>query len=422
MDNRKTAAWEIGNRKIPLKKKRLTAAVIGAAGESVHAMLSASSYGIRVVALDKNPKAEGLMRADLPLVVDISDEDAVIAALRVRGQKPDFVLPVPVGRYLTTAGAVNDALGLPGISRDMAVLCTDKFLFHKKLAECRLRRVHCYNVEGTELTDAAGGKYCGNRQIEEELPLQFPAILKPRYGSGSRGIHMPGSRKELTEILQTLPQEPYVLEECVPGEEYGVDGAVINGRFYMVLLRRKENTPFPARQAVAYYSVMREDKAWNRMRAYLKKVTVCLGLQECLLHADLIDGPKGPFVIELSARPSGHNLHDHFTRLCTDVDMVEEYIRHLMGLPCRFAPRKIYPMMIHYFDMVGKVRSVPTQEQVEEQTGAVVEHWDCRIRKGECLAPVSDGHGLMGRGYFILEGEDPAVLHDQAEQIKKMFF
>ena len=72
-------------------------------------------------------------------MVDISDENAVTEALRV--EKPDFLLTVPIGRYLTTTGAVNDALGLPGISRDMAELCTDKFKFHTKLNEMGLRKV-----------------------------------------------------------------------------------------------------------------------------------------------------------------------------------------------------------------------------------------------------------------------------------------
>ena len=62
-------------------------------------------------------------------------------------------------------------------------------------------------------------------------------------------------REELQKALKEVSGEPYLLEECVAGEEYGVDGAVTKDGFQMVLLRKKENTPPPFRQAVGYYSV-----------------------------------------------------------------------------------------------------------------------------------------------------------------------
>ena len=115
----------------------MKAAIIGASEEALHTIEKAHEYGLTVVALDGNGKAPGLSAADKALVVDISDEEETIRA--VREEKADFVLTVPIGRYLTTIGAVNDALTLPGISKEMAVLCTDKYSFHKKLFEQGLR-------------------------------------------------------------------------------------------------------------------------------------------------------------------------------------------------------------------------------------------------------------------------------------------
>ena len=34
---------------------------------------------------------------------------------------------------------------------------------------------------------------------------------------------------------------------------------------------------------------------------------------------------------------------------------------------------------------------------------------------------MSDGHSLMGRGYFVLEGTDEEELKEKAEHIKSMF-
>lgn len=393
----------------------MKAAIIGASSESLHTIKKAKEYNLTVVALDGNEKAEGLAVADEAVVVNISREEETIQC--VEKEKIDFVLTVPIGRYLTTIGSVNDTLKLPGIGKKQAMYCTDKLLFHQKMEENGLRGCVCLEAkespeERKKLFEQIG---CG------EYNLQFPAILKPRYGSGSRGIHFVNDMQELKKALQVTCGESYVLEECAKGEEYGLDGAVIAGTFYFVLLRHKENTPLPARQAVAYFSVMPEDEFYGQVKAFMEKTVKTLELQECLLHADLICTGDGPFMIEMSARPSGHNLHNLFTPLCTGVDVAEEYIKHRMGLGCNFVPEKTKMMMIHYFDLEGKVQAVPDAEQVEKVLGIKPVIWQCNINAGDILLKVSDGHSLMGRGYFVLEGENEETLKETAENIKKLF-
>ena len=396
----------------------MKAAIIGASKEALHTIEKAHGYGIKIVALDGDPHAPGLGEADRSMTVDISDEGAVIEALR--GEKPDFVLTVPIGRYLTTIGAVNDALGLPGITRQMAVLCTDKFRFHQKLNRAGLRSCRCYEVSGGRILDGEGAACFGERA--KEAPVSFPAILKPRFGSGSRGVYMLPDRQQLKEALAGISGEAYVLEECIAGEEYGVDGAVTKDGFHMVLLRRKKNTPPPVRQAVGYFSVLLQEDFYKQVREYMEKAVACLGLGECLVHGDIIRGEAGPFLIELSARPSGHHLHDLFTPLCTGIDLAEEYMKYRMGLSYRFAPGKVRSMMIHYFDIQGRVGRAPGREQAEQAAGVRFAAWECHIKKGEELKPVSDGHSLMGRGYFVLEGEDRLWLEEKAGTVRGLFF
>lgn len=378
-------------------------AIIGASEESLHTINKAKEQSLAVIAFDGNKEAAGLKVADNFRVVDISDEKKTIEA--VKNANVDFILTVPIGRYLTTIGAVNDALGLPGITKQMAQRCTDKYLFHQKLQEKQLRNCTCY---------------CLPEDKEKEWTGSFPAILKPRYGSGSRGIHIVESVARLAEALNKIGEEPYILEECMDGEEYGMDAAVIDGTFHMVLLRRKVNTPLPNRQAVAYYSVWEEDKFYRPVYEYMKQVVGTLGLSECLLHADLLDTKAGPFAIEVSARPSGHNLHNLFTPMATGVDMAKEYICYRMGKEYSFVPSVKRNLSIHYFDMQGVVQHIPGKEELDA-TGADIVEWNCNIGKGEVLASVSDGHSVMGRGYFILEDNKKEEPAKQALKIKELF-
>ena len=166
----------------------MTAAVIGASSESIYVINKAKELGLKVIALDGNPEAPGLKAADASFVVDIRDPQKVFEILDRDGNKPDVVLPVPIGRYLTTTGAVNDKYNLCGVSFDAANVCTDKYEFHKILAEEGLRNAELYLIPaGEENTDI------------DEINTIYPVIVKPRFGSGSRGVEMFNTPQELKE-------------------------------------------------------------------------------------------------------------------------------------------------------------------------------------------------------------------------------
>ncbi len=389
----------------------MKAAVIGAGSESLHTIHKAQELGQEVIALDGNAQAVGLTAADKGIHVDIADEQQTIAVLR--REKIDYLLTPPIGRVLTSVGAANDALKLPGISKETARLCTDKYEFHQRLSANQLRDGRCYLV----------GK--------EEGVLAYPAILKPRFGSGSRSVFYVKSKKETEQALQSVnyngnTSEDYVLEEVAPGIEYGVDGAVDGYQLQVVLLRRKLLTQPPARQAVGYLAVTPDtgSRLIRQVQEYLSKVGSVLGLRDCLFHADLMIQADKIFVIELSARPSGHYLHDVFTPLAAGIDMAAEYIKCRLGRFYSYRPEKIGKMMIRYFDLSGRIKTVPTEsivrERLEKSSNCLIQ-WQCNIAPGDCLEPVTAGHSLMKRGYFVLKGNTEAELISGGEAVLGLF-
>ncbi len=404
------------------------AAIVGASAESVHTIQAARELGICVTALDGNPQAEGLQAADNAEVVDISKEEETIDRLREIG--PDFLLVAPIGRYLTTIGAANDALGLRGVSGEAARLSKDKWAFHEKLAAAGLRPCSCSLLSARFWQKRADQIPQISALFAKLQAMHYPAIIKPRYGSGSRDISIVQNYQEMQKEISSISfhaKEDFVVEELVDGQEYGVDGAVVGDSFQLILLRRKLVTPLPARQAVGYYSVMPGDMT-EQAEVYLQKVVRLLGLRDCLLHADLIwreEGEKAagdPFVIELSARPSGHYLHDLFTPLATGVDMAAEMVRFQIGEPYRFRPASVTPMLIRYFDFTGKAGQIPTAEKARQiltdhQLPVSLLRYECHIHPHEKLAPPNTGHVLMERGFFILKAVQKDIGRQEAEYL-----
>lgn len=390
------------------KKK---AFVIGASSEAQHAIEVAHKKGIYVIALDGNPYADGFAYADEYHVIDISDRDKVCQC--VEKIMPDFVLPVPIGRYLLTTGYVNEKFDLKGIRYEAADLSTDKYRFHLKLKAAGLREIKDYLIDReTDLTS---------------LDINYPAILKPRFGSGSRDIFyvecFENLKQKYNEIRNT--QEDFVLEQVVDGTEYGVDAVVIDQELQIILVRKKWNTPLPMRQAISYFSVgnsLEDKRLENQICEYLQKAARTLGYNDCLLHADIIVNDEKIFVIEMSPRPSGHSLHNLFVPLVTGVDPIEEYVKFLLGEGYSFKPLYIKCMQIRFFDFENAtITKIPDEEQLRKNAECNLVYWKCNIEQGEWMAPVTNGKSIMGRGLFVVEGKNEEDLVRQSNWILSQF-
>lgn len=429
-------------------------AIIGADAESVHAIEKAHMLGHKVICVDQNPGADGADLADEYIRLDISREQEVIDSLRERGV--DFVCATPLGRNMVTIGAVNDALRLPGIGRDCAELCTDKYLFHKKLTEKRLREGFCYRISRDR------GASVGVND--------FPAVFKPRYGSHGRSVHYLNSAEDYEELVRQIwdnkdkssgtdkeeqpekksaeeymdgikhtmeiyrreasteddPGEEYIIEEALPGIEYAVDGVVEVCNYQTILIRRKKLTPPPSRQAVSYMSLLPGDnqRVEVQITEYMNRLCEVLGLKDCILHADVCILGRKVNCIEVSACPAGRHVYDELIPMSCGVDLAEQYIRHMSGESHNFSPIFNKRMFLGYFDMEKCfVHGIPSREDIESRLpeGLTLRKWQCNIKILDYMGIITDEASLLDRGCFIIEGGSERSLEEAADMIRRSF-
>lgn len=378
----------------------MKALVLGASSEAIHAIQVAQQRGYYVVALDGNPEAPGLARADESAVIDISDSDAV--ASYVGADIPACILPVPIGRALVATGELNDRWGLVGISRATAELCTDKYSFSQVLRPLGLRSATCYLAE----------EVLASPNLLEEMDL--PLVVKPRFGSGSRGVSLVSSHEEAFSLLK----EGDILEEALPGTEYGFDGLVHEGRLTPLLLRKKVNTPPPVCQCVGYQALSRDDPAFFAVVSLIDRIVFAIGLNEGLLHADVMFDGKCASVIELSGRPSGHCIHSHLVPLATGFDPIELFLSCCVEGEELPIPGEVRPMYMGFFDLgEGVVRKMPSQDQLMRRFGEF--EYQVSFNVGDRLGKTLDG-GVTKRGHFIIPGSGESALRN-AKDLLNMF-
>lgn len=390
------------------KKGKKLAIVIGASNESIYAIQSAKNLGLTVYAFDGNENAQGLQYADKAFVVDIRDYKNVVKELK--DEKPNIVLPVPIGRCLVTSGQLNDYYQIKGISAEVCEKSVDKFLFHEILAKKNLRNCDCY------LFNNKGSK----------IPSKFPVVFKPRFGSASRDVFVLNNEKEFFKIINSLKpiKEDFVCESFFEGQEYGIDGLVINKNLYTVLIRRKEITKLPYRQCIGYYSVMenKNKELYTRINKYLEQIVKALGINNAVFHADIIDNGQESFIIELSPRPSGHNLHNLFTKVATGIDMIDLFIKSILNDEIKLDSIRpnVKPTLISYFNFEKcRIKKIPNKEYLFEKYPLLA--YVCNISENDYMETIKNGKILMTRGYYILQADNDVKLNEYRNNLLNEF-
>jgi biotin carboxylase len=368
---------------------------IGAGAEQFYPIQTAMARGLEVVALDGNAAAPGLSVASRGLVVDISNQAAVLEVART--VQPDFLLPAPIGQFLTTVGAVNSVLGLRGISLDAARLCTDKRATFQCLAAAGIRVARQIEVQG--------------RRVSECLAeIGLPCILKPARGSGSRGVRLLSGLEDVLiadAMVADDPEQPWLLEEVLLGVEFGVDAAVYAGQFRLVMAREKIMTAPPARQEMTYiYPPRVSDVLVSGVSDIVERASRAMGLSDCLINADVMLSPDGePAIIELSGRAPGNNITSRLFPAVSGANLIDLALDALIDNRPLVSPHNVRPVAFSFLPVpAGRVLSV----QLSGPDPAI--GWiacDSPLKTGDLLDPIASGSDAMARGWIMATGDTP---------------
>jgi biotin carboxylase len=397
-----------------LNKAKLALA-IGAGIEQLGGIRKAQKMGYRVLALDGSAKAPGLCLADEARVVDLRDEHAVVSIAREAGVT--FTLPLPIGRILTTQGAVNDALGLLGVTRKSASFCTDKALFNRLLRNAGISLPSQQNFTNSE-------SLC----LEDGLSWPYPVVLKPSHGAGSRGVRVLRNRTEwlqlklLFEAHRSLYEDGAVVEAFIDGKVLGIDGAVVNSKAIITLIREKLMTPLPYRVELAYRApALLSSKAVDQIDTVFQLAVNALGLDNCVFHSDAIWTMENELVIiELSARPAGLMITQKMVPACKGIDFISEAILLSLTGSGNFASTHERPTLLHYwYHRDGRVCCVPTIDQLISLPNVISA--EIGVKQGDVMTLPKSVSELLPNGYILLSADSWVEIETIMQKAASLF-
>ncbi len=284
--------------------------VTGAGGAAGVAVIRAlRSRGHHVIAVDADPTAAGLHLAQDSRVIPRGDEPHYLAALlRVATVCDAQALVCTVAEEYRALAGAQDYFAEAGIRTLMPTLesvevCLDKWRFHQSM-----------NDDGLPVPATALGSVNG---------VPGPWIVKPRNGRGSRDVVAAESRTQVNAAVKTVPQP--LVQTRLTGREFTCDTLVdASGATLSTVARWRTET----RGGISTKGTTFDDpEVCNVVTLALKAVGLVGPANVQGFVAD--DGTVT--LLEINPRFSGGLP----LSVAAGADLVEEYLRGVMGLAMR---------------------------------------------------------------------------------------
>lgn len=225
-----------------MKKKTLLITAAGGAGPI--AIMKSLKDKYRIVATDMNKYAAGIYIADKGYVSPAVNSTTYRSFMEklFNGEQIDFIVPSIDEELIEVSNLAkihNIKVVLPNVN--FIKFCLDKLVLMKRLHE---EKISCPETE--LLSDL----------IEKDI--NFPCVVKPRVGRGSRGFAILSNSKELEGYLINCSynKQELLIQEFIEGREFTVSVLVSkNGKILSVIPKE-----IIKKEGITHIAVTRKNK------------------------------------------------------------------------------------------------------------------------------------------------------------------
>lgn len=380
--------------------------VIGSGFLQDFVIRKAKSMGYETLTVDANPKAVGFSHADKYKVINIIDEHACLEY--AKEEQIDGVLTAATDYGVLTASYIAQEMGLPGLDYEVAKLIKNKYRVRKCLYENQVDDMSpVYEVNSDTDINALAQR------------IKFPVMVKPRDGSGSRGVSRvdeAGAFKNACCIAMDISNSKCAtVEPFIFGEEYGAESIVVNGSVYVLGIMKKWMTQPP------YYAELGHGIPTDlapeievRAKRCVERAIKALGINFGSVNIDMIITDDGQvYIIDVGARMGGNLIGSHIIPIGTGIEYIENLIKAHLGevtdLTPKNTPRAVATRILALTP--GIVEQLP---DMQHSTEILIEH---HIKQGDTI---NEYHtNLDGCGYVVCIADTLEKAGMMAESEKK---
>lgn len=370
----------------------------------------AKELGLYVHVLDANPQAMGFAFADTHAVINIVDEEACL--LYARQHHIDGVLTAATDFSVLAMSRIATEMGLPGINYDSAKMIKNKAAVRKCLFEAK--------------ADDTGYSYeiTTKEEIASVLPkIQFPIMMKPVDGSGSRGASRVDKAEDFEKACEYAMNGSIthraVAEPFIEGKEYGVESFVDNGEVHVLGVMQKDMTEPPYYAELGHAIPSGVSKAIDdKIMSCVHKAIVALGVNHGSVNMDiLLSEDNSVHIVDVGARMGGNLIGSHIIPIGTGIDYMGNMIKAAVGDKTDWTPMtQPTPVATKLLALQsGCVKDLPNFAEIEAENHVTIEH---HLHIGDTITPYRTN--LDGCGYVVAQRLNVSEALSIAEYVRKV--
>jgi biotin carboxylase len=257
----------------------------------------ARALGHEVCVVDGSADAPLLAEADHRVVRSFTDVTGVLGELEAQGIEPVAFATMGSDQAVLPTAQLAERLGLPGLPVDTARTVADK---RRMRAAFDRRKVRC----------PKGREAASFEEAEQAFhQLGAPVVVKPVDGSAQRGVTEVRAEVELSaavnRALAASRTGALVLEQYLDGEEYTVNGFLLEREYVPMTVTRRLLHPSPPLGvciAHRYPSLLANEAPLFELA---RKASLAVGLETGPSYVQVRMRDGQPWAIEVGARLGG---------------------------------------------------------------------------------------------------------------------
>lgn len=314
--------------------------------------------------------------------------------------------------YIVPCAEITAHLGLPGLSVDAAIACTDKEVMRTK-----------FSMAPEKISPAFTAVYSRDELIDFANKHKFPLILKPANLAKSLLVTKNLSLQELLanyDKALNLLDSTYkkyapnntpklLVEEFLEGSVHSVDAFVdANGQPHVLenVVDYQTGYDIGFDDNFHYSRLLPSQLTPEITRALRHCATVgcrALGMTSSPAHIEIILTESGPRIVEIGARNGGYRERMH--RLANDIDITANALALALDQPLNIAPKRNGSVGV--FELFPKAPGIFTEVSHEQQLRKLpsLDYLSVKATLGRFVGKAGDGYKMCA--VVILSNDDP---------------